>query len=369
MKRKNTKKRKRNKYVSRYNVGGMYNDNTVTSAGQGNNSTANIVYEESNPKVLQEKLNFLNQTRSNIADQNKAISEEIKAEDDAAQEKINTAGLQERAKSDAVGQTIQSTQALAEQSGLVKKQSLSEKLGLSKISSAYKGTRAANLGAQATTLTADGSNIITNAGLADKAVASLPKGHQLMSSAETGKTIVVDAAGNVVKQGSALGAGLKAAASNPNVLALAAQYGGKGIKALADDKDETTWTFGEATGDTLSKAGEYAGYGAMLGSVVPGVGNVAGAIGGAIVGTGVGIYQGLTGRGKARRQKNIIEQNRARKVKDYNKKVTENLISANAAARAGEIKQKTYSGYDLGRNVVARMGGMRMGMPRYGNAV
>ena len=44
-------------------------------------------------------------------------------------------------------------------------------------------------------------------------------------------------------------------------------------------------------------------------------------------------------------------------------------MSANAAARAGEIKQKTYSGYDLGRNVVARMGGMRMGMPRYGNAV
>ena len=39
-----------------------------------------------------------------------------------------------------------------------------------------------------------------------------------------------------------------------------------------------------------------------------------------------------------------------------------------AAVRAGETAQKTYSGYDLGRNVTAQMGGMRMGMPRYGAA-
>ena len=34
--------------------------------------------------------------------------------------------------------------------------------------------------------------------------------------------------------------------------------------------------------------------------------------------------------------------------------------------RAGQLRQKTYSGYDLGQNVMAKMGGMRMGMPRYG---
>ena len=39
-----------------------------------------------------------------------------------------------------------------------------------------------------------------------------------------------------------------------------------------------------------------------------------------------------------------------------------------SAVRAGETAQKTYSGYDLGRNVVAQMGGMRLGMPRYGAA-
>ena len=32
------------------------------------------------------------------------------------------------------------------------------------------------------------------------------------------------------------------------------------------------------------------------------------------------------------------------------------------------MAQKTYSGYDMGRNVTAQMGGMRMGMPRYGIA-
>ena len=36
-----------------------------------------------------------------------------------------------------------------------------------------------------------------------------------------------------------------------------------------------------------------------------------------------------------------------------------------SAVRAGNIRQKTYSGYDLGRNVVAQLGGMRMGVPRY----
>ena len=34
-------------------------------------------------------------------------------------------------------------------------------------------------------------------------------------------------------------------------------------------------------------------------------------------------------------------------------------------ARVGEMEQKTYSGYDMGRNITARFGGRRMQMPRY----
>jgi len=37
----------------------------------------------------------------------------------------------------------------------------------------------------------------------------------------------------------------------------------------------------------------------------------------------------------------------------------ENVQQARGMARAGEIKQKTYSGYDLGRNVTYGMGGYK----------
>ena len=359
---------RRSKYdvgrVKKYSTAGMYTDNTVSAAGQGNNTTANIVFNESNPQELENRINNLNAIKNQLNQQNQEISEEIKADDAAAQDKINAAALEEKQKTEQIGGTIKALEEGAETLGLKKKQSLKDKLGITKITDAYKGTRAANLAAKSTEVI-DGSNVITNAAMADKAIQALPEGHQIMSSAETGKTIVVDAGGNIVKQGSAIGSSLKAAAANPNVLALAAQYGGKGIKALADDDDETTWTFGEATGDTLSKAGEYAGYGAMIGSVVPGVGNAVGAGIGAVIGTGVGIYQGLTGRNKAREEEERLAREKKAKTDKYNKEVREKLFSATASARAGEIEQKTYSGYDLGRNVVAKTGGMRLGIPRY----
>ena len=50
----------------------------------------------------------------------------------------------------------------------------------------------------------------------------------------------------------------------------------------------------------------------------------------------------------------------------YNQELSEKLIAAQSSARAGELEQKTYSGYDLGRNITAKFGGMRMGTPRYG---
>ena len=50
---------------------------------------------------------------------------------------------------------------------------------------------------------------------------------------------------------------------------------------------------------------------------------------------------------------------------DYNEELAKNYGMQKGSIRAGNIKQKTYSGYDLGRNVVAQLGGMRMGIPRY----
>ena len=51
-----------------------------------------------------------------------------------------------------------------------------------------------------------------------------------------------------------------------------------------------------------------------------------------------------------------------------NEEAKENIGTRRAIAAAGGVRQKTYSGYDLGRNVSAQMGGLRMGVPRYGYA-
>jgi hypothetical protein len=106
----------------------------------------------------------------------------------------------------------------------------------------------------------------------------------------------------------------------------------------------------------------------MLGSVVPGVGNVVGGAVGGIIGAGVGVYKGLAGRKKARREEARLAEEKREKITKFNTELAKNYSIQKGAVRAGNIRQKTYSGYDLGRNVVAQMGGMRMGMPRYGRA-
>ena len=52
------------------------------------------------------------------------------------------------------------------------------------------------------------------------------------------------------------------------------------------------------------------------------------------------------------------------KVDKYNTELTQNFGSQMARVNAGKMKQKNYSGYDLGQNVVARRGGYR-NMPQY----
>ena len=43
------------------------------------------------------------------------------------------------------------------------------------------------------------------------------------------------------------------------------------------------------------------------------------------------------------------------------------MATATSQVRAAEIKQKTYSGYDLGSNVTYRMGGQMKPLMKYGN--
>ena len=101
--------------------------------------------------------------------------------------------------------------------------------------------------------------------------------------------------------------------------------------------------------------------GAALGSAVPVIGNIIGGAAGAIY----GLTKGLVARNKARREERKLQRERDKYVADTNKQIGSRFGSQMANVRAGELKQKTFSGYNLGRNLSARTGGMRLGMPRY----
>jgi len=68
------KKARSSRYKSRYQVGGMYGDNTVASAGQGVGQTANIVYDESNPEIQKQREQQLIDTQKNILESSEEMS-------------------------------------------------------------------------------------------------------------------------------------------------------------------------------------------------------------------------------------------------------------------------------------------------------
>ena len=147
-----------------------------------------------------------------------------------------------------------------------------------------------------------------------------------------------------------LGQGAKSAASCAGIGAIAG-IAGKGISAIADDDDATKWNAGEVTGDLLSAAGT----GAAWGSMIPGVGTVVGGI----AGLGYGAIKGLVSRKKARQEEERLRQERVKENREDNIDAMENYAMQKSQVRAGELKSKTYSGYDLGRNTMARYGGLK----------
>jgi hypothetical protein len=96
MKRLKRKTQKIQRRVKKYAPGGMYADNTVSGAGQIN-STANIVYNESNPAILQQKMaNFDNVKNTEIAN-SKQVAQDIATKDAQSKQEI----LNTKAQSDA----------------------------------------------------------------------------------------------------------------------------------------------------------------------------------------------------------------------------------------------------------------------------
>ena len=145
-----------------------------------------------------------------------------------------------------------------------------------------------------------------------------------------------------------VGKGLSTGGGIGTISALA----GKGIRAIADDDDATTWTGGEVTGDILSSAGQGAAWGSMI---MPGVGTLVGAG----LGTLWGGIKGLSQRNKARRQEEELTAERVRENREDNFEASRSFAGHRARARSAELDAKTYSGYDIGRNTVARYGGLK----------
>tara|TARA_R110000868_G_scaffold390806_1_gene660592 strand:+ start:842 stop:1909 length:1068 start_codon:yes stop_codon:yes gene_type:complete len=344
-----------------YAAGGMYASNTIP-AGL---TTTNLVADESNPEVLQAREQQFSEQQLSLQSTTKDASEQIKEDEINANQDIEQAAAQSNAQF-ATGEGVLKTL----------QQKIKNPENTSKTSnpfasalSAGRITKASNLASKATTFNAStGVNAITNAKAATKAVNLAQKaGGSVMSSAETGKTIVTNAAGDVVGTGSSIGAGLKNFATSGAGIGTIASLAGAGIKKLSNDNDATTLNFGEGTGAVLAGVGTGIGAaalaGAAMGSAVPVIGNIIGGVAGAAY----GLIKGLTGRNKARRAKKKAEAQKAKYVSKVNKNTKTQFATGLSSVRSSELKSKTFSGYDQGFNTTAKTGGLRLGMPRYGN--
>ena len=368
--------------------GSMYADNTVQAAGQG--TTSNIVFQESNPELqLQREQALIDQNKQSVKDA-AIIEQEIEAEDQQSVVDIQNTALTNEAKSQALGSSIKKGSELIGDAmrgepeidpatGEPKTDELGNVITTSKVSDFSKdliksGKDLYGLESAAPRGTVSIVNKTTGEGMSLMPGAEIPAGFEAtgvsggnklstaLSKASSGlKSFGAQHAGSAVgKAGTWMGKGLVGGGStlaqmaNPAMIATLA---GMGVKKLSDDDDATTFNVGEASGSVLSGIGTGAGIGNMI---IPGIGAVVGAgIGGLTAGIG-----GLVKRNKARTLESEYEAKKKVKVDKYNTELMTNFGSQKSRVNAGNLAQKTYSGYDLGQNVVAKRGGYR-NMPQY----
>ena len=410
---------KRSKYQQ---GGGMYAEN-VMPAGLG--STAMTVYQESNPALQQQRMQALEAQKSKAIEETEAMAKEIEESKagDAAKIReakdmgtaqveaglgIGTQGLQI---ADEAGLLGKGTMTAAEQSakdkqslvGALKsakniysatraaKKTMKTVEGFNKAKMAFDMKRRLDMGEKAWKFQQSVKNTKQALESAKGTLEGIKGGKMTMQGFKTAselkdassgmmgalkvpelsmtmdKTTGLLKASDKVQQlskGSAVGKGLKDFATSGAGIGLMASGAGYAAKKIWGDDDDTKYNAGEVAGDILSGVGTGMSTAAMLGSVVPGVGNVAGAVVGGLYGLG----KGLLGQNKAKKAQRKMERERKLKIRKFDEEVVGDLRSQMARARAGSMKQKRYSGYDLGRNVTMRRGGYR-GMPRYAYAV
>ena len=222
---------------------------------------------------------------------------------------------------------------------------------------AFRLQRAANLGADLSQAGIAGAQGAKVANLAAKA------GAFPMSSAATGKTIIVDGAGNVVNAGgSAVGAGLKSFLGSGAGIGTIANLAGQLTSRLADDDDPTKSNVGEYAGSILKSAGT----GATIGSFFPGPGTAIGAGIGAAVGAGKQFFGTKAAQKEQAQYESEAAAARNKGIYNLNERIGNLFGSHLSNVAAGNLAQKTVSGQNLGRNVMYKGGGFMLGMPRYG---
>lgn len=149
---------------------------------------------------------------------------------------------------------------------------------------------------------------------------------------EVGKTVATEGAKKGIQMG--------ASSSAVNPIALAANLGGTALKTFGGDDDDTTYNTAEVSGGLLKRAGEFGGYGAALGTILPGLGNVVGGIAGGVIGLGIGAGEMLKNKEKAIKEKDKLDA----------KEAEAELL---AGTRESELFRQAYgtTGRDLGFNV------------------
>ena len=343
---------KKGGYNKLYQAGGTMYGNTIPTGL----ATINLVAEESNPEVLKAKQQQFEEEQLNLSNLSTGASDKIQQDEEEAEQIVEQTAAQSEGQADAI---VRGTKQMADK--FVKPENRINPL--SDAITAYRGVRAANLAAKAQKGIDAGVQTFKQAQQGAKALELASKTSKIPVTIAAPQTVgtLADAS----TKASAIGAGLKSFATSGAGIGTIASLAGAGISRAADDDDATTMTFGEGTGKVLSGIGTGLGAaaltGAALGSAVPVIGNIIGGAAGAVY----GLTKGLVARNKARREERKLQRERDKYVSATNKQIGTRFGTQLSNVRAGQLKQKTISGYNLGRNLSAKMGGMRLGMPRY----
>ena len=305
------------KRIKKYTYGGMsYAPNVITP---GLSATTNTLFEEVDPQLQEARMLGFENEVTRLKNESKSRADNIELE----KEKNKLLVEQEGAKTDAKFDT-----------------------GFSAVSKIAQAANTASPQLFSTgSVGATGSNMAKATRLARRA-----KGATGARAARL--TRRSQQAARMGKSGAAAGSGLKQFATSGTGMGMIADFAGQGIRALSDDDDATKWNAGEVTGDLLSTAGKGAQLGTMVGGPV-------GTLVGAGLGLAYGTIKGLTSRNRARREEQKRKNELARDTRIGNVEAVENYSGQRSRARLGELKTKTYSGYDLGRNTVAKYGGLK----------